>query len=74
MDIVIQAGIFFHEVYVYQDLWGSVRFKHKQACKINAICFFDLKLPLISRWLASSIYAAFKEKIVESPSDFLKKE
>lgn len=60
---------------MYQDLWGRVRFKHKYDYKINAICFFFyLKLPVISRWLASSVYAAFKDKIVKSSSGFPKKE
>ena len=36
--------------------------------------FFYLKLPVISRWLASSVYAAFKDKNVKSSSGFPKKE
>ena len=58
---------FSQEVCVQQDPPAPARSKLQWDYKPKAKWFLDLKLPLISQWLASSIYPAFKEKNCQIP-------
>lgn len=52
--------------------WACAKSKYKWGYKMNAVCFLDLQFPLISHWITSSVYPAFKEKIDKSSSGLLK--